>query len=87
MREADRLEAMIAELLALARSTGGEQVVVDAPSGRPRPRRRLDRALRPLRTQRLDPAGADVRGLASQAPIGQVLDVLLDNALRHGTGP
>jgi signal transduction histidine kinase len=32
------------------------------------------------------PGAGDVRALASRGTIGQVLDVLLDNALRHGGG-
>jgi signal transduction histidine kinase len=91
LREADRLEAMIAELLALARSTArGDQVAV-ALKAVAREHAAAWAALYGRAGRRLsvtgDGDGDDIRGLASQGTVGQVLDVLLDNALRHGSGP
>ena len=86
--EADRLEAMIADLLAYARSartgravpvtldaTVAEQGAAWAPMFQ-RAGRRLTLA-----------TSHTVRAFASPGTVGQVLDVLLDNALRHGSGP
>jgi signal transduction histidine kinase len=85
--EADRLETTIAALLAYARqATLGDRITVDlgsvvrehATSWRPvlaRAGRRLDVAVE-----------SDVVTQASRGTVGQVLDVLLDNALRHGSG-
>jgi signal transduction histidine kinase len=85
--EADRLERMIADLLAYARSASrGRQLPVA-----------LDRIVGELATT-WDPVFAragrrlvldapePLRGFASPGTVGQVLDVLLDNALRHGAG-
>ncbi|QEC49817.1 HAMP domain-containing histidine kinase [Baekduia soli] len=85
--EADRLERMIAELLAYSRSaTSGRKVPValDAVVAEQGAAwaglfRRAGRRL----TLR---AGAPVRAFASPGTVGQVLDVLLDNALVHGAG-
>jgi signal transduction histidine kinase len=86
--ETDRLEATIADLLAHARqASAGSAVTVNlatvahehAARWKPvfaRSRRRLDVV-----------AGKNVLVRASRGTVGQVLDVLLDNALRHGTGP
>jgi signal transduction histidine kinase len=87
VREADRLEATVADLLSYARAeSAGRRVAID-----------LDgvvaehvAAWRPVvaRTGRrllLDRAGPARVG-ASRGTVGQVLDVLLENALRHGTG-
>jgi signal transduction histidine kinase len=88
LREADRLEAMIADLLAHARSSArGDQVAVE-----------LSKVARDhaaawatlfARSGRHVTVSADrqARAMASQGTVGQVLDVLLDNALRHGAGP
>ena len=87
LKEADRLEAMIAALLAHARSSARRDMtpVALGPAVREhveawsalyaRSGRRI--ALRDLH---------DVEALAAPGTIGQILDVLLDNALRHGAG-
>lgn len=85
--EADRLEATIADLLDHARlATDGRRGVVDVgavahehgAAWRPV----FVRAGRGLEVT----SGADVLALASRGTVGQVLDVLLENALRHGAG-
>jgi len=87
LAEADRLETTIGALLAHARqATLGERIAVNlgavvadhAISWRPvfaRAGRRLDVNAAP-----------NVITQASRGTVGQVLDVLLDNALRHGAG-
>lgn len=90
LREADRLEAMIAELLALARSTAhGDQIAVDLPAVA-RDHAAAWTAIYARAGRRVSVTTADgaaVRAVASRGTVGQVLDVLLDNALRHGAGP
>jgi signal transduction histidine kinase len=90
LREADRLEAMIAELLALARSTAhGDQIAVDL-AGVARDHAAAWTAIFARAGRRVSVTtddGAAVRAVASRGTVGQVLDVLLDNALRHGAGP
>jgi signal transduction histidine kinase len=88
VREADRLEATVADLLAYARAeSAGRRVAIDLDAvvaehvGAWRPV--LARA---GRTIVLDSAGAAAPVGASRGTVGQVLDVLLDNALRHGGG-
>jgi signal transduction histidine kinase len=88
LREADRLEAMIADLLAYARSAarGGMGPVELAATAREHVaawRALFLAAGRPV-TVEADGAAA---ALASRGTVGQVLDVLLDNALCHGAGP
>ena len=89
LREADRLEAMIAELLALARSTAhGDQIAVDLPAVA-RDHAAAWAAIFARAGRRIS-VTADhdaVLAVASRGTVGQVLDVLLDNALRHGAGP
>jgi signal transduction histidine kinase len=85
--EADRLEAMIADLLAYARTaTSGRQgpVALDVIVGEQGVAwtTLFARAGRRLTLEARTP----VRAFASPGTVGQVLDVLLDNALRHGTG-
>jgi signal transduction histidine kinase len=87
LTEADRLETTIAALLALARQASvGDRVPVNlgavvrehVSSWRAvfaRTRRRLDAI-----------TDTNVLTQASPGTVGQVLDVLLDNALRHGRG-
>jgi signal transduction histidine kinase len=87
LAETDRLEATISALLAHARqTTGASQIRVDlarianehAAIWRPvfaRAGRRLEIAARP-----------GTAAQASRGTVGQILDVLLDNALRHGIG-
>ncbi len=88
LAEADRLERTIAELLAAARSgrTGepGELDLDDLV-------RRHVTSWRPTfagegRTLRIESSGAPMRASATAGSVGQALDVLLENALRHGAG-
>lgn len=88
LREADRLEATITALLAVARGreAGGRRqldiaALVDAWAQRWRPLLAKDhnRTLRVVTSAR---PTANV----SEAVVGQVLDVLADNARRHGAG-
>jgi signal transduction histidine kinase len=86
--ETDRLEATIADLLALARQTSaGATATVNAGSvaydHAERWRPTFARARRALEVV----ADKNVLVRASRGTVGQVLDVLLDNALRHGSGP
>ncbi|HVW17873.1 MAG TPA: ATP-binding protein [Solirubrobacteraceae bacterium] len=87
LAETDRLEATIAQLLALARG-GGERpsVIVDlgaAAEGRAATWRPMfARAQRTLHVA----TGRNVLVRASPGTLGQSIDVLLDNALRHGRG-
>ena len=88
LAETDRLERTIADLLAYARRTeaGSDQpielaaVVADhAETWRP---------LFHIDGRDLDVAAPrGLRAQASRGTVGQILDVLLDNALRHGRGP
>jgi signal transduction histidine kinase len=88
LHEVDRLQATIDDLLAMAREGR-------AGEARPLDLHALARAhamrWRPLTAR----AGRDLRNggagtatpSASRGAIGQALDVLIDNALRHGAGP
>lgn len=88
LQQADRLERTISDLLSAARS---------GRAGEVRALRLDELAARHLATWRpvyerdrrelvLDAPGP-VMGMASPGAVGQALDVLLDNALRHGAGP
>jgi signal transduction histidine kinase len=87
LSETDRLEATIAELLAHARRSGTDgaaaidlaAVVADHYATW---RRVFQRAGRDLRAA----AAVGIEAHASRGTVGQILDVLLDNALRHGSG-
>jgi signal transduction histidine kinase len=87
LAETDRLEATIAELLAHARrADGAGGQTVDLPAivadHYATWRRVFQREGRGLRVAA--PDGIEAR--ASRGTVGQILDVLLDNALRHGSG-
>lgn len=89
LASADRLEQTLTSLLALARrGRTGEPAPVDLrpvlTDGRDRWGPVLDAAGRALR---VDVPDAPVVGVADAAALGQVLDVLVDNAHRHGAGP
>ena len=87
LREADRLETMIADLLAHARSGTGQDMIAVELSTAAREHVATWAALFARSGRRLTVRGDDhVRAMASRGTIGQVLDVLLDNALRHGAG-
>jgi signal transduction histidine kinase len=87
LSEVDRLEATIADLLAHARqASAGNQIpvnlgaVVYEHAARWGPV--FGRARRPFEVV----ADKNVLVSASRGTVGQILDVLLDNALRHGKG-
>jgi signal transduction histidine kinase len=87
LSEADRLEATIADLLAHARQASvGTAVTVNlgtvAHEHAARWKPVFDESRRALELA----ADKNVLVKASRGTVGQVLDVLLDNALRHGTG-
>jgi signal transduction histidine kinase len=88
LAETDRLERTIADLLAHARqASAGGTITVNLGSvayehaARWKPV--FSEARRPLEVL----ADKNVLARASRGTVGQVLDVLLDNALRHGSGP
>ncbi len=86
LAEADRLEATIVDLLAHARDARGRPLPVNlatvahehAATWRPV----FARAGRALEVR----AAKNVVARASRGTVGQILDVLLDNALHHGAG-
>ena len=85
--EADRLEQTIDDLLLLARGTadrGPTDLRAVVESARDRWNGIFVAAGRPLRV----PAAPEqaLEAHASTAALGQILDVLLDNALKHGAG-
>jgi signal transduction histidine kinase len=87
-RQAERLEATIATLLAHARDRPSNQaayVELGHALGRVRERwhGRLAAAGRPLRISTARPVPP---GRISVAVLDEILDVLIDNALRHGAG-
>jgi signal transduction histidine kinase len=88
LRQAERLEATIATLLAHARNRPSDQaayVELDDALARVRERWhwRIAAAGRPLRISAPHPTAP---ALISPAVLDEVLDVLIDNALRHGAG-
>jgi len=85
--ETDRLEATIAELLALARDTDVDRAPLDIgpllEELAHQWRHRLATAHRVLRID-VEPLLPQASG--SAVAVRQVLDVLIDNAIKHGTG-
>jgi signal transduction histidine kinase len=86
--EVDRLETTIADLLAHARQESAKRAVtvnlgavVHDHAARWRPV--LNRSGRAVEVS----AEKNLHVTASPGTVGQILDVLLDNALRHGVGP
>jgi signal transduction histidine kinase len=85
-READRLEATVADLLAYARAES-DRGAVDLGAVVARHVDTWTPMVRDAGRQlRLDRDGAGPLVGASSGTVGQVLDVLMDNALRHGAG-
>jgi signal transduction histidine kinase len=87
LREADRLEATIGDLLAHARTERLSRVARVDLSAIARDhvagwRAVVEQAGRSLRLEAYAPVNAEV----SPGTVGQVLDVLVENALRHGAG-
>lgn len=84
--ELDRLEATVATLLAVARDRPTERVPLDV--GRllfdlnRRWNGRLASSNRPFRSSAAGPVGAHI----SQAVLEQILEILIANAVDHGTG-
>lgn len=81
LADLDRVDRTVVDLLAFAQGTadtGGtialRPVLVDAST-----RRRSQ-------PRRIEVVGPDVTVQAAAAPLGQALDVLVDNAVRHGRG-
>jgi signal transduction histidine kinase len=85
--EVDRLQATVQDLLALARDAPGDRTSVDIAAVVRQVQTRwhgtLATAGRPLRTS-LERDVPDV--VTSEAAVAHVLDILLDNAVRHGSG-
>lgn len=88
VRELDRLEETIEALIGLARDVGPPRTEVSLAdaldAAGERWRSRLAEDDRRLTIRAVDGTDASVR--VSPAALGQILDVLLDNARRHGRG-
>jgi signal transduction histidine kinase len=87
LKETDRLEETIEDLLLLARGTaepGPADLQVVVRDANDRWHGRFAAVGRPLRVRTV--RDAHLEGHASTAALGQILDVLLDNALQHGRG-
>jgi signal transduction histidine kinase len=85
--ETDRLERTINDLLMLSRGTaerGPTDLHVIVCDAKDRWHGLFADAGRPLRVR--TPSEQPVEAHASTAALGQILDVLLDNALKHGAG-
>jgi signal transduction histidine kinase len=87
LREADRLDATVASLLAYARAESeGRRIPIDLGAVvADHVRAWTPVAARAGRRLTLEVGSSGTVG-ASPGTVGQVLDVLLDNALRHGSG-
>lgn len=87
VEEVERLERTVATLLSLARDAPVDNASCDVPAAAAeaaaRYRDTLSRAGRPLRVD-LEPALPAVR--CSHDVLREILDVLLDNSVRHGDG-
>jgi signal transduction histidine kinase len=88
LSETDRLEATIADLLAHARQAStGSAVTVNLATVAHEHAARWKPVFAGSRRALEVVADKNVLVRASRGTVGQVLDVLLDNALRHGSGP
>jgi signal transduction histidine kinase len=86
LAQAERLEGVVADLLALARRERRESEPLDAAAlAREHGRTWAPLFARAGRRLAVD-APAPLRVVASRGGVGQAIDVLLDNALRHGAG-
>src|SRR4051794_921966 len=87
LAETDRLEATIADLLAHARlASAGNAVTVNLGTVAHEHAARWKPVFADARRALEVTAEKNVLVRASRGTVGQVLDVLLDNALHHGTG-
>jgi signal transduction histidine kinase len=87
LTQTDQLESTITTLLELARETHTDRSPVDLRAIVEQARSTWARDLAAAhRSLRWAPPAAAVPTTASAAALGHVLDVLLENALRHGTG-
>jgi signal transduction histidine kinase len=85
--EADRVERTIAELLAVARGRHGEKPGAVELAQLVRRHELSWRTTYDERGRRLDIEAAEpIHVEGSPGPIGQALDVLVENAMRHGAG-
>jgi signal transduction histidine kinase len=88
LSETDRLESTIADLLAHARHASvGNAVTINLGTVAHEHAARWKPVFAESRRSLDVVAGKNVLVRASRGTVGQVLDVLLDNALRHGSGP
>ena len=87
LHDVDRLDDTVTSLLALARETSPPRAPVDVDAV---VQAAADRWQRPIsesgRALQVDVARRLAPVLASSTAVGTILDVLLDNALRHGSG-
>lgn len=87
LHEADRLETTIAELLAIARGRDGEQPDEVELTRLVRHHESTWRATYGTHGRRLRVEAAQpIRVQGSPGAVGQALDVLVENAMRHGAG-
>jgi signal transduction histidine kinase len=88
LSETDRLEATIADLLAHARlASAGNAVTVNLGTVAHEHAARWKPVFADARRVVEVSADKNVLARASRGTVGQVLDVLLENALHHGAGP
>lgn len=84
---AEHLSRTVDDVLSLARGSATNNAVVDVPDVLAGVRARWHGPLAELgRPLRIDDDSAPPRAGGSGAGVRQILDVLLDNALQHGTG-
>jgi signal transduction histidine kinase len=84
---AEHLSRTVDDVLSLARGSATNVAVVDVHDMLAGVRERWHGALAALgRPLRIDDDSAPRRAVGSEAGVRQILDVLLDNALRHGRG-
>ena len=84
--DVERLESTIANLLALARDTHSDRQRLDVRELLVGAQRRFATKISPDRPIDIRIDTDSSAPIASMSAIGQVLDVLIDNAVRHGAG-